>query len=127
MGELVRIIDQQALALPEMQRGCVWRSTRIRDFLDSIYRAALSRGRHAARVKFEARNETGPRSTTVQHPSSMKPRAPRSLHQSQGESNVLWCSRGAGAQRRALRYAGSNIRRRTSTLMKTQNNRWEES
>lgn len=42
-------------------------------------------------------------------------------------ANVLWCSRGAGAQRRALRYAGSNIRRRTSTLMKTQKNTWEES
>jgi hypothetical protein len=38
VAELVRMIEQQALALPEMQRGYVWRSTRVRDLLDSLYR-----------------------------------------------------------------------------------------
>ena len=38
VAELVRMIEQKALALPEMQRGYVWRSTRVRDLLDSLYR-----------------------------------------------------------------------------------------
>ena len=37
--ELVRKIERGQLRLPEMQRRYVWRSTRVRDFLDSLYRA----------------------------------------------------------------------------------------
>jgi hypothetical protein len=38
VAELVRMIELEALALPEMQRGYVWRSTRVRDLIDSLYR-----------------------------------------------------------------------------------------
>lgn len=36
--ELVGMIERGELALPEMQRRYVWRSTRVRDLLDSLYR-----------------------------------------------------------------------------------------
>src|ERR1700735_5062484 len=36
--ELVAMIDRGELRLPEMQRRYVWRSTRVRDLLDSLYR-----------------------------------------------------------------------------------------
>lgn len=36
--ELVGMIDRGELRLPEMQRRYVWRSTRVRDLLDSLYR-----------------------------------------------------------------------------------------
>ena len=36
--ELVGMIERGELRLPEMQRRYVWRSTRVRDLLDSIYR-----------------------------------------------------------------------------------------
>lgn len=36
--ELVGMIERGELRLPEMQRGYVWRSTRVRDLLDSLYR-----------------------------------------------------------------------------------------
>ncbi len=36
--ELVRMIECGELRLPEMQRRYVWRSTRGRDLLDSLYR-----------------------------------------------------------------------------------------
>lgn len=36
--ELVSMIERGELRLPEMQRGYVWRSTRVRDLLDSLYR-----------------------------------------------------------------------------------------
>lgn len=36
--ELVAMIERGELALPEMQREYVWRSTRVRDLLDSLYR-----------------------------------------------------------------------------------------
>jgi hypothetical protein len=36
--ELVRMIERGELRLPEMQRQYVWRSTRVRDLLDSLYR-----------------------------------------------------------------------------------------
>jgi uncharacterized protein with ParB-like and HNH nuclease domain len=36
--ELVLKIQQGELALPEMQRRYVWRSTRVRDLFDSLYR-----------------------------------------------------------------------------------------
>lgn len=36
--ELVRMIARGELRLPEMQRRYVWRSTRVRDLLDSLYR-----------------------------------------------------------------------------------------
>ncbi|NCY20821.1 DUF262 domain-containing protein [bacterium] len=36
--ELVRMIEKGELRLPEMQRRYVWRSTRVRDLLDSLYR-----------------------------------------------------------------------------------------
>lgn len=35
--ELVGMIERGALRLPEMQRRYVWRSTRVRDLLDSLY------------------------------------------------------------------------------------------
>lgn len=35
---LVDMIEQGRLRLPEMQRGYVWRATRVRDLLDSLYR-----------------------------------------------------------------------------------------
>jgi hypothetical protein len=36
--ELVKMIERGELRLPEMQRRYVWRSTRVRDLLDSLYR-----------------------------------------------------------------------------------------
>jgi hypothetical protein len=36
--ELVAMIQRRELGLPEMQRRYVWRSTRVRDLLDSLYR-----------------------------------------------------------------------------------------
>ena len=36
--ELVGMIERGGLRLPEMQRRYVWRSTRVRDLLDSLYR-----------------------------------------------------------------------------------------
>ena len=36
--ELVSMIEREELGLPEMQRPYVWRSTRVRDLLDSLYR-----------------------------------------------------------------------------------------
>jgi hypothetical protein len=36
--ELVTMIERGELRLPEMQRQYVWRSTRVRDLLDSLYR-----------------------------------------------------------------------------------------
>ena len=35
---LVSMIENGELGLPEMQRPYVWRSTRVRDLLDSLYR-----------------------------------------------------------------------------------------
>src|SRR5690606_3213961 len=37
--ELVSMIERGELRLPEMQRRYVWRSTRVRDLLDSLYRS----------------------------------------------------------------------------------------
>src|SRR5216110_2147825 len=36
--ELVAMIERGELRLPEMQRRYVWRATRVRDLLDSLYR-----------------------------------------------------------------------------------------
>jgi hypothetical protein len=36
--ELVSMIERGELRLPEMQRSYVWRSTRVRDLMDSLYR-----------------------------------------------------------------------------------------
>ncbi|MHB1595960.1 MAG: DUF262 domain-containing protein, partial [Streptosporangiaceae bacterium] len=36
--ELVTMVERGELQLPEMQRRYVWRSTRVRDLLDSLYR-----------------------------------------------------------------------------------------
>ncbi|MDE2446830.1 MAG: DUF262 domain-containing protein, partial [Alphaproteobacteria bacterium] len=36
--ELVGMIERGELRLPEMQRRYVWRSTQVRDLLDSLYR-----------------------------------------------------------------------------------------
>ena len=36
--ELIGMIERGELRLPEMQRRYVWRSTRVRDLLDSLYR-----------------------------------------------------------------------------------------
>lgn len=38
IGELVARIERGDIRLPEMQRQYVWRSTRVRDLLDSLYR-----------------------------------------------------------------------------------------
>src|ERR1700687_3875824 len=38
VDELVGMIDRGELRLPEMQRRYVWRSPRVRDSLDSLYR-----------------------------------------------------------------------------------------
>src|SRR5215470_4629176 len=38
VDELVGMIELGELQLPEMQRRYVWRSTRVRDLLDSLYR-----------------------------------------------------------------------------------------
>jgi uncharacterized protein with ParB-like and HNH nuclease domain len=35
--ELVGMIERGELRLPEMQRQYVWRSTRVRDLLDSLF------------------------------------------------------------------------------------------
>ena len=39
--ELVGMIERGELRLPEMQRRYVWRSTRVRDLLDSLYRGGV--------------------------------------------------------------------------------------
>jgi uncharacterized protein DUF262 len=39
LAELVGMIERGELRLPEMQRQYVWRSTRVRDLLDSLYRS----------------------------------------------------------------------------------------
>ena len=36
--ELVGMIERDDLRLPEMQRQYFWRSSRVRDLLDSLYR-----------------------------------------------------------------------------------------
>src|SRR5258708_33090764 len=36
--ELISMIQRGELRLPEMQRRYVWRSTRVRDLMDSLYR-----------------------------------------------------------------------------------------
>ena len=36
--ELVAMIERGELRLPEMQRRYVWRATRVRDLVDSLYR-----------------------------------------------------------------------------------------
>src|SRR5207249_11366959 len=36
--ELVGMIERGELRLPEMQRRYIWRSTRVRDLMDSLYR-----------------------------------------------------------------------------------------
>src|ERR1700737_3198677 len=36
--ELVGMIERGELRLPEMQRRYVWKSTRVRDLIDSLYR-----------------------------------------------------------------------------------------
>jgi len=38
VDDLVHMIERGELKLPEMQRGYVWRGTRVRDLLDSLYR-----------------------------------------------------------------------------------------
>lgn len=38
VDDLVQMIQRGELKLPEMQRGYVWRGTRVRDLLDSLYR-----------------------------------------------------------------------------------------
>ena len=38
VDELVSMIQRGELRLPEMQRRYVWRSTRVRDLMDSLYR-----------------------------------------------------------------------------------------
>jgi len=38
VGELVGMIERGELRLPEMQRRYVWRSTQVRDLMDSLYR-----------------------------------------------------------------------------------------
>lgn len=38
VAELVGMIERGELRLPEMQRQYVWRSTRVRDLFDSLYR-----------------------------------------------------------------------------------------
>ncbi len=38
IGRLVQMIEDGELRLPEMQRRYVWRGTRVRDLLDSLYR-----------------------------------------------------------------------------------------
>jgi uncharacterized protein with ParB-like and HNH nuclease domain len=43
--ELVMMIERGELRLPEMQRQYVWRSTRVRDLLDSLYRGYPSADR----------------------------------------------------------------------------------
>ena len=38
VSELVNMVTRGELQLPEMQRQYVWRATRVRDLLDSLYR-----------------------------------------------------------------------------------------
>ena len=38
VNQLVGMIERGELRLPEMQRRYVWRTTRVRDLLDSLYR-----------------------------------------------------------------------------------------
>ncbi|MFN9512554.1 MAG: DUF262 domain-containing protein, partial [Akkermansiaceae bacterium] len=38
VDELVSMIERGKLRLPEMQRRYVWRSPRVRDLMDSLYR-----------------------------------------------------------------------------------------
>ncbi len=38
INELAKMVEEQAIRLPEMQRGYVWKATKVRDFIDSLYR-----------------------------------------------------------------------------------------
>jgi len=38
VGELIDMIKRKEIELPEMQRRYVWKSTKVRDLLDSLYR-----------------------------------------------------------------------------------------
>lgn len=39
INELVKMVTvEQSIRLPEMQRGYVWKATKVRDFIDSLYR-----------------------------------------------------------------------------------------
>ena len=38
VGELIDMIRRREIELPEMQRRYVWKSTKVRDLLDSLYR-----------------------------------------------------------------------------------------
>ena len=48
VDELVGVIERRELRLPEMQRRYVWRPTKVRDLLDSLYREYPSGIRLAA-------------------------------------------------------------------------------
>ena len=37
VGELIDMIKRKEIELPEMQRRYVWKSTKVRDLLDSLY------------------------------------------------------------------------------------------
>ena len=65
--ELVRMIERCELGLPEMQRPYVWRSTRVRDLLDSLYRGYPSgtillweSDKKVAQRKIAVEQEAGP-------------------------------------------------------------------
>ena len=55
--ELVGMIERGELRLPEMQRRYVWRSTRVRDLIDSLYRGSLSAVIRGELVKVRGRKK----------------------------------------------------------------------
>lgn len=38
INELAKMVEDKTIRLPEMQRGYVWKATKVRDFMDSLYR-----------------------------------------------------------------------------------------
>ena len=68
--ELVRMIEKGELRLPEMQRRYVWRSTRVRDLLDSLWcglpvRSGWTRLKFGERLQLGHRHEFRPTASIV--------------------------------------------------------------
>ena len=67
--ELVSKIERGEIRLPEMQRRCVWKKTRVRDLLDSLYRGYPS----GAILLWETDEEVSPPTRGALRRGSLRP------------------------------------------------------
>src|SRR6478752_4524675 len=102
--ELVGMIERGELRLPEMQRRYVWRSTRVRDLLDSLYRGYPS----GAILLWETDGAVPLQEFT-------EPRIGRRAHHQTAASRALqppvWRAPSAASSRRASRPQGRRRQR----------------